>query len=157
MPTTFESLLPLMLTGTLSDITVYEDSPVNISNIIRTTQNWGVQISWEMNGASAHFFALMGEKWLVRMQLESIGSGSEFRLPPSGPLEVDYSAGTVITPTLRRWQNINLDVPAGTVPPGVYKMSLTVQLASATTPRTPRAMVAFSEGILIQIYEAVTP
>lgn len=157
MATTFESLLPLDLAGTLSDIIVFEDSPINVSQIIRTTQNWGVKVSWEMSGAAANFFLLMGENWHVRLQLESIGTEAEYNLPPGSPLVVSYASGIPITPTVRRWSDINLDVPAGTVAAGVYKMTLTVQLADPTTPPIPRAMVAFSEGTLIQLYDATTP
>jgi len=157
MSTPFESLLPLPLAGTLNDIVVFEELPVNVSQIIRTTENWGIKISWQMSGPAAHLFLLMAEKWHVRMQLESIGGGPEYRLPAGSPLVVDYSAGTVISPTIRQWNDITLNVPAGTVQAGVYKMTLTVQLADPAPGNTLRAMVAFTEGVLINFYDAVTP
>jgi hypothetical protein len=152
-PTPFESLLPIPLQGSLKDINVFEGLPTNASQIISTSENWGVQVAWEMNGAAANFFLLLPEKWHVRLHLESIGPTGEFDLPIGGPLVVNYSAGVPAGPNVRRFENINLNIPAGTVPAGVYNMALTVQLADPPPTSTLRPVVGFIEGMMINFYD----
>lgn len=57
---------------------VYEVGGVAPTTIIRTTQDWYVQVRWRIKGALARL--LCGE-WCLCLSLESIGPGPEVRLP----------------------------------------------------------------------------
>lgn len=152
-PTPFESLLPIPLQGMLKDVDVYEALPTNISQNIRTSENWGVSVSWEMNGAAANLFFLDPERWHIRLKLESIGIGADYDLPVGTPLKINYSAGTQFGANVRQWNNVNLSVPAGTVQAGVYKMALTIQLHDPLPAETARPVVGFIEGMLVNFYD----
>jgi hypothetical protein len=61
---------------------VYEKEGAKPTTIIRTDQEWGVKINWELKGSLAEY--ICGE-WCIRVCLESIGSGPErsweYRIP----------------------------------------------------------------------------
>lgn len=61
---------------------IYEKDGANPTTIIRTDQEWGVKIYWELKGSLAQY--ICGE-WCVRVCLESIGDGPEnnweYRIP----------------------------------------------------------------------------
>lgn len=61
---------------------VYEKEGAKPTNIIRTDQEWGVKIYWDLQGSLAEY--ICGE-WCIRVCLESIGKGPErnweYRIP----------------------------------------------------------------------------
>lgn len=61
---------------------VYEKEGAKPTTIIRTDQEWGVKINWELKGSLAEY--ICGE-WCIRVCLESIGHGPErnweYRIP----------------------------------------------------------------------------
>ena len=88
------------------------------TNHIRTTQNWGVKVDWEMTGAFTPFLI---DEFHLRAFVESIGPEAELALPLGGPVIVNTLAGALgVGP--KRTYSANVNIPAGTVPAGVYKL-----------------------------------
>jgi hypothetical protein len=73
---------------------IYEKDGVKPKTIIRTDQEWGVRVYWELKGSLAEYIC---GSWCVRVCLESIGKGPErnweykgIRLDPCGKGEYRY-------------------------------------------------------------------
>jgi hypothetical protein len=132
--------------------TVFElaapDTPVP-TNHIRTTQNWGVRVDWEMTGAFTPFLI---DEFRLRAFVESIGPGAEMALPLAGPVIVNTLAGPLgVGP--KRTYSANINIPAGTVPAGVYKLVTLVQLHDDGAPGNPYPVVATVEGPIVTIFQ----
>jgi hypothetical protein len=89
----------------------------------------------------------------VKYFAESIGKGPEYDL---GTVAKQTQAGqyTYNATTPAGYETV-LDVPAGTIDPGVYRLAATVFFKLAclpNTPPTPYGMTAYSEGPAIQVY-----
>jgi hypothetical protein len=142
----FEVSLPEpVLTGEVYG-TVYEVAGAQPTTIIRTDQEWGVKLHWDLKGPLAKF--ICGE-WCIHLFLESIGKGPELNLDP-------YP-----------YQSIPLD-PCGD---GEYNFDFRVQPGKVTSEHcsTPYKLVAaityvtpcgkpgpisgFLEGPILQFYE----
>jgi hypothetical protein len=123
---------------------------------IRTTQNWAVDVSWEMRGVQTTFLV---DEFHIRVFLESIGPGVELQLPIGGPVVV----GTMVPPLAagpsRTYNNAttgNLTrilTPAGTVPAGVYKMVTLVQLYDDAPGGTPYPIVGTVDGPILTFFK----
>lgn len=135
--------------GTLN-ATVFElaspDTPIP-TNHIRTTQNWGVDATWEMEGVVTTFLV---DEFRVHAYLEGIGSaapeidlGPEVVMTtagvPSGPQKLSYSA--------------KINVAAGTVPPGVYKLVTLIQLFDDAPPANPYPIIGTVEGPMVTVFK----
>jgi hypothetical protein len=129
--------------------TVFEllapDTPVP-TNHIRTTQNWGVRVNWEMTGAFTPFLI---DEFRMRAALESIGPGPELSF---GPVVVNTLAG-VLGAGPKRTYVANINIPAGAVPPGVYKLVTLIQLHDDGAPGNPYPIVATAEGPIVTIFQ----
>jgi hypothetical protein len=128
------------------------------TNHIRTTQNWAVDVSWEMRGIQTTFLV---DQFHIRVFLEAIGPGAELALPAAGPRMI----GTLVPPlsscggvACRQYNNATTGnqtrilTPAGTVPAGVYKMVTVVQLHDDAPPGTPYPIVGTVEGPIITFF-----
>ncbi|MCL6512748.1 MAG: hypothetical protein K6U78_18935 [Anaerolineae bacterium] len=127
-----------------------QDTPVP-TNHIRTTQNWRVNVKWEMRGALAAFLV---DEFRLRAFLESIGPGAELALPIGGPLVVNTMAGPLSFPggVATRTYTADINVPAGTVPPGVYKLVTTLQLHDDAPPGAPYPIAGMVEGPFLNFF-----
>lgn len=101
--------------------TVYEVGGDSPTQIIRTDQDWYVDVEWTLTGPLRHHFC---GKWYVSVQLESIGPGPEYRFPvPAAEIDMEPCGdGTY---------SYRINVPAGEVdaadPDGtVYIVSVTL-------------------------------
>lgn len=128
------------------------------TNHIRTTQNWAVDVAWQMRGVQTTFLV---DQFHIRVYLESIGPGPDFQLPIAGPRLV----GTMVPPLAlcgvdpcRTYNNATtgnltrIVTPAGTVPAGVYKMVTLVQLYDDAPPGTPYPIVGTVDGPIITFF-----
>jgi hypothetical protein len=121
------------------------DNPVPTHHI-RTTQDWGVRVRWEVEGA---FVPFLVDEFHVYAFIESIGPGQE--LAP-GPVVV----GTMSSPLLpgnKRVYETSVNIPKGTINPGVYKMAVMVQLCDDAPPATPYPVVAAIELPLVTVFK----
>jgi len=82
----FEVALPKpYLTGDIR-ADVYEIGGAYPTAIVRTDQDWGVKIRWDLKGSMAPF--ICGE-WCVHLRLESLGTGPEITLGTSKRIPLD--------------------------------------------------------------------
>jgi hypothetical protein len=58
--------------------TVYEVGGQAPTAIIRTDQDWYVEVKWKITG---HLIRHLCGKWMVQVNLESIGPGNEYEFP----------------------------------------------------------------------------
>lgn len=123
------------------------DTPVP-TNHIRTTQAWGVEVKWRMEGA---FVPFLIDQFQLRSFIESIGPGLEAALPMGGPVVVNTLAAPLQAGNVREY-SANINVPAGTVPAGVYKVVTVVQLHDDAPPASPYPIVATVEGPILTFF-----
>jgi hypothetical protein len=102
-----------------------------------------------MTGAFTPFLI---DEFRLRAFVESIGPGVEMVLPVGGPLIVNTLAG-VLDVGPKRTYSANIKIPAGTVPPGVYKLVTLVQLHDDGAPGNPYPIVATVEGPIATIFQ----
>ncbi len=133
------------LKGTI-DATVHEHGGVEPLNIIRTDQEWAVQLKWQLEGTLVPFIA---GKWQIHLYLESVGPGPELRLP-QGNIEVEVPLNK---------KNGQYEYESR-VPPGAVTTEHTTTLykvVAAVTYITPYGdpgpMAGFVEGPMLQFYE----
>ncbi len=120
--------------------------------IIRTTQDWGVTVEWEMHGALAAF--LDGE-FHLRVYYESIGTGPEGELPIAGDVLVNALSGALTFPAGVPTRNYTKDitVTAGTVPAGTYKLVVLLQLWSCCPAPHKYPIAGMVELRVIDIFD----
>lgn len=126
------------------------DTPIPADHI-RTTQNWRIHLEWETHGVLSQFLV---DEFRVRAFLESIGPGAELALPIGGPLVVSTMAGALSFPggVPRRDYTADINVPAGTVPAGTYKLVTTLQLHDDAPPGTPYPIAGMVEGPVLNFF-----
>ena len=153
MPTQIESHL-LDYQGSFTNTSVYEQAPVSVSNVIETSQKWGVILEWTMTGVEAR----RGRgHWKVNVLLESMGPGSEYKLPGAGPVVIENSDGTwdPIAGT-RTFANIagklpvEIDPAVDNVVPGTYLLTATIQYYDDAD--VPFPVSGFFEGPMLEFY-----
>lgn len=137
---TFETpFAPAVFDGTIT-ASAHEHGGTPPSAIIRTDQSWAVNVRIENTGIAT---GMIAGRYHLHLLLESIGPGPEldlvdpadhvFNLTP-GPSPVIYSR--------------HVDVPAGRVSPGVYKLVVWVRYIEPTgTPGPMAAHVDISPPI----------
>ena len=130
---------------------LFEGAPERERNIIRTDQDWGVTVEWEMEGILALF---LNEEFRLRFFLESIGPGSEYSLPVAGPVTVGSLTGTLdpVGPSRSYTETITIDHTLTPIDPGTYKLTLTLQVFD-TSSGSPYPIAGFVEGPIVQFYE----
>lgn len=130
--------------GTITRLTVFEGIPTHENHVINLVEAWGVNINWEMDGASLLFPPYAGTHWELRLFLESIGTAAEFSLP-AVPLSVPW--GALASP---KTFTSTISIPAGTVvDPGPYKLTVMLQLFDGGLPL---GVTGFIEGPVVVFY-----
>jgi hypothetical protein len=153
MPTQIESHL-LDYQGSFTNTSVYEQAPVLVSNIIETTQKWGVTLEWVMTGVEAR----RGHgHWKVQVFLESMGPGPEYKLPGTGPVVVfnyegtwDATAGTRSFANIVGKLPIEFDPAIDPVDPGTYRLTAVIQYYDDAG--APFPVSGFFEGPMVEFY-----
>lgn len=123
--------------------TVYELTPpgVNNTNIIRTDQTWGVKMEWDAVGPMCY---MMCGKFHIKLFLEQWG-GKEFSFPAG------QGEATVPCKLCPGHYDIDIIVPAAVVPPGVFKLVISI---TTTNPNDiPGPVACFAEGPMITFFQ----
>jgi len=142
------------LTGSISTPIVSEANGSVPSSIIRTDQNWQIEVNWTMEGSflDKAFFFINGE-WIVRIYLEPMGTKAEYELPKGGNgTRVKANSFTLDGLTKRNY-TATIKVVPKTVDPGIYKMIVAV--TAETSSGVPGPFAGFIEGVTLQLYEPV--
>jgi hypothetical protein len=142
-----------LLTGTISTPIVTETGGAAPSMVIRTDQNWQIQIDWNLQGSllGTPFFTFNGE-WVVRVYLESMGPSNEYEIPIGGS-GAHVSVATFTPDGLsKRDYTTTIQIAPKAVDPGIYKMVIAVTYESS--PGVPGPIAGFHEGGMLQLYEA---
>ena len=136
--------------GTMATHTFEGPGPIfSPKNVIRSDQNWGVKVDWQVTGPLVEW---LDAEFRLNVYLESIGTGPEFDLPTvvvatlSMPVVVD-GAGVK-----SRTYSQNVDIAAGTIPAGVYKIATTLHLYERATGN-PTPIAGFVEGRMVNIFD----
>lgn len=122
---------------------VYEITPPGVNNttIIRTDQSWGVKISWDAIGPMCY---MMCGKFHIRLFLEQWGGG-EFAF---GPGQGEMTVNCLLCPGQ---YNANIVIPAGVVPPGIFKLVISI---TTTNPNgIPGPVACFAEGPMLNFFK----
>jgi hypothetical protein len=131
------------------DAAVYEGGPPADTstpvNHIRTTQPWGVHVEWTVQGSYVPFLV---DEFRVRLFIESIGPGLEVVRPPVvvPTMSVGLQPGNV------RSYSANVEIAAGEIPAGVYKLACLVQMHDDVAPGTPFPIVSCIELPIVTIF-----
>ena len=140
-----EVSLPEPYLGGSISAEVYEVKGVTPATIIRTDQEWGVKIRWQLEGSLAEFIC---GTWCVHLRMESMGTGEEILfnasqeipLNPCGDGEYFYDF---------RVQPGKIKDEHCSIP---YKPVVTVSYRTAC--HRPGPMAGFVELPLVQFYAA---
>ncbi len=119
------------------------------SKLIRTTQDWGVEVDWEMHGPLAVF--LDGDFHLTAY-IESIGPGPEMKLPGADVVVNSLSAALAflgVPPVATRTYHAVINIPPGTVPAGAYKIVTLLQMYG---PSGKYPIAGLCEGPVLDIF-----
>jgi hypothetical protein len=133
--------------GTMQAHTYEGPAPIfKPSNVIRSDQEWGVRIEWQVRGPLVEW--LDGEFYL-HVVLESIGPGPEYdkRGVPVPTLSVP-----VVLDNGEKTRNYytEIEFSPGEIEVGVYKIATTLQLYGCSDNPTPIA--GFVEGKMVNIF-----
>jgi len=129
------------------------------SRMIQTDQPVLFQFSWNVSGIMTHTFnpAFL---WEIELLLEQYGPG-EFNLGPVGKKTLTFGSGaftplpagsgTTSFPGVAGSTDIN--IPAGTIPAGIYEAVAVIRLTHPAPTFTPCFLAAFVEYGKIQFYQ----
>ena len=142
-----------LLKGSITGPIVTEMAGANPSTVIRTDQNWQVQIDWSLEGSllGTPFFSFIGE-WVVRVYLESMGPSKEYELPIGGSGAHVSVATFNADGANKRNYSTTISIAPKAVEPGIYKMVVAVTYESSAGK--PGPIAGFHEGEMLQLYEA---
>lgn len=138
----FEDLFPADLTG---DIHLHVLDPNGITPpqaIIQSDDDWSVRADWFIDDAAA---PLLGGDWTLHVYFESMGGGPEGAL---GSMNVPLNAAPPLP--LPRNYSATINVTAGTLPAGVYKLVAVLNYANMGVKQE---IAGFTEGPMIQVYD----
>jgi hypothetical protein len=124
--------------------TVWENTPANTSNIINTSQDWGVKFDWTTSGSMA---GSLSGTWTVNVYLEQMGPGEG---PAVAPQDVPY-----VTTTLPQNYSKIITIAKNTVPPGLYKLAVAVTMRGPLPLQIPTPIAMMGDGPLIQVYKVL--
>jgi hypothetical protein len=143
----FENLLPAgSFDVTMTGPSVHESGGAPPTTIIRTDQPWHVHVQWDTSGSHT---GMIGGTWHLHIYLETIGPGDDLELFDEDPLN-EHDIPLTPGPSPRHY-HYHPDVPAGKVPPGAYKLALT--LTYTDLANNPGPMAGYWEGPIIQFYK----
>jgi hypothetical protein len=137
------------LEGQITAAHLVEHGGTTPINIISASQDFDAHVEWYLCAP----WPPPGD-WLLRLHLESMGTGTEYDLPTPDPAKVATASGSACTPPgatgpCQCWTH-DINVAAGTVDPGAY--SATVVLTWESAPGTPGPMAGFADLGKLQIY-----
>jgi len=120
--------------------TIWESDPLAPPiSLIKTSEDWGVTFDWTTDGPWNHS---MAGTWNLYCYLEQMGSQEGPDLPP---VSVAFDATAALP---HNYSGI-INIPAGTVTEGLYKITTAVTFQGAGGP-APIAMVG--NGPLVKVY-----
>lgn len=171
-PVPIEIAIPgFNLAGSVNRMNVFETVPTQVSHVIPTTtaagilgSTWGVNLDWEISSQVAgapHSPLLMPNQFQISVLLEGLGPGAiEFSLPAAAPFIVNYGpaganpGGVFVSATVRAWGvSITFTPPVVTIPVGLYKLGVVMQLFIPGLAPTPLPVAGFVEGPLVQFFQ----
>jgi hypothetical protein len=132
-----------MVNGECNITEVGGDEPITL---IRTNQDWLATFTWETTG-TLNLSLDDQHVWHLKLLLERYGEAEAS--PGSFTTEVGY----VQAP--HSYQGV-IQVPAGSVEPGEYKLAVSVTLVNGTND-VPFPVAGLAEGPLVQFYTSPTP
>lgn len=120
---------------------VYEETdPIKPTTVISTEQDWGIKVNWSFEGM---LVPLIGGKWNLQGHLETMGPGGDLNLPDL-PEVIDLDAS-------KNNYEKKIEISAGTVPKGPYKLVITLLYKDLTGG--PGPVAGYVEGPMLQFYE----
>jgi hypothetical protein len=138
--------------GRITKADIIEVGGVNPPNVIRSDQNWKLELDWFLAGWLLAFPGIgLNWQWSVSLRLDSMGKGTDYNLPKAD-FKVPLANHTTNIPW--KWEfSATIPFTQGTVLPGVYMavVIITCQDASSGKP-LPIAGFAKLEG-LVHFYE----
>lgn len=141
----FEVSLPVPFLRGDIQAAVYEVGGASPTSIIRSDQDWGVQVRWQLEGSLVPF--ICGE-WCIHLRLESLGTGRELTLEAPNLIPLD--------PCGKGEYYFDFRVKRGTIRPEhcsiPYKPIVTVTYYTAC--RTPGPIAGYVELPILQFYDA---
>lgn len=139
----FEEDLPGFVIPGTATATVTEVGGTAPIYCIKTSQPWGVNVTWQTGGPLTPF---MAGDFLVTVYLEKMGGGEFGALPALPPVPL-----VAVDP---HTYNATLSVPAGSVPEGAYKIAVTVTMHGPAPGFVPGPVAGVGDGPLLQFYNA---
>jgi hypothetical protein len=126
---------------------VHETEGPNPTTIIRTDQDWYVDVEWDTVGPLT---GLIGGTWHLHVYLESMGPGKEYELfdKNAPPHEHDIPLTPGAAPV---HYHLHPDIDPKIVEPGAYKLVVTVTYTDLAN--TPFPMAGYWEGPIVQFIE----
>jgi len=125
----------------------------NPSRLIRDSQPWYIQVDWEMHGVAAES---LDAKFHLRAYLDVMGPGADMTLPlpPNPDVTIDTYAGTLTYPggKATRTYSARIDVAAGTVPVGSWKLVTVLQLRSNSPAPVHYPIAGLVEGPVLDVF-----
>jgi hypothetical protein len=140
----FEVSLPQLYLGGEINAEVYEKEGAKPTAIIRSDQEWGVKIHWDLKGSLVPF--ICGE-WCIHLRLESMGPGPELKLDARREIPLDpccngeYYYDFCVEPGKIRAEHCSIP----------YKPVVTVTYYTAC--HKPGPIAGFVELPILQFYE----
>lgn len=141
--------LPGILTTNISPLKIFDPGdPLTPNTIIETNDPWSVEVDWSTSGTVA---PALGVTWKVQAFLESMDGKPD---PGQvGPTEMLTLANGHFTPPNTVSYKATINVGAGVVPAGLYKLNVAVTTTATIGGVTiPIEMAGFDEGPLMQFY-----
>lgn len=151
MPAIFETNTLSDYQGTLEART-FETGPGPVytpTNVIRSDQNWGVEVNWEVHGPLATW---LDAEFRISVFLESMGPGPEYSLAPVCVHTKSVPVGANASGEAQRVYNANVDVNAGNVQNGVYKVLVVIQLFELGSG-SPTPFAGFIESGMVYLFD----
>ena len=121
---------------------VWESAPQNATNIINTSQDWGVKFDWKTAQSMA---GSLSGTWTVWVYLERMGPQEG---PDVSPQDVPY-----VTTVLPQSYSKTITIIKNTVPPGLYKLTTAVTMKGPGPLQIPTPIAMVGDGPLIQVYQ----
>ncbi len=118
----------------------WEAQPERVTNVIRTTQKWGVKFNWTQSGPLCWF---LDAKWHLRISLERFGPGEA---PDIAEKVIDLVREDPHTYTG------SVDIEANTMSPGDYELVAALTMTNREG-NIPLPLGAYGEGPVIHIYD----
>ncbi len=138
-----ETPFPTVLWGNIGSTVTDPDDPDTPQNIIEDDDDFHVIVHWAVQGPMAPFLA--GD-FSVKVYQEAVAEGNAMKGQIGPTMIVPVSDQP---PSNDREYQRDFDITAGTLLPGVYRLTT---ILTYTNAGIPMELAGFSEGPLIQIY-----